>query len=85
MHVPNVGTDDWQCAVTWLPMIGFQQAREAFAVSKEVNEMRNETKKHQDEALAMAAIAVQRSNETVRSAIRDAAGLGGAPMLLASD
>jgi len=68
LHVPNVGTDDWQCAITWLPMIGFQQSQVAFAVSKEINELRNETKKHQDESIAMSAVVVQRARDAVRDA-----------------
>lgn len=68
MMIPN---DEglWQCAFVWGPLMAFQNAKEAFAVSKEVGELRNETKKAHDESATMAAIAVHRSTQTVRAVI----------------
>lgn len=68
---PQTGedVDDWNCALVWGPLLAVQQAKEAYAVSRELNQMRNENSKHHAEQVTMAAIAVQRSNDTFRDAV----------------
>ena len=68
---PQTGEDldDWNCALVWGPIIAVQQTKEAHTVSRELNIMRNENATHHAEQKTMAAIAVQRSNDTFRDAV----------------
>jgi hypothetical protein len=61
----------WQCAFVWAPQLAFRNAQETFAVGKEMNELRNETKASRDHNVAMGAIAVQRATDAVRSTIAE--------------
>lgn len=70
MLLPNED-QQWNCALVWGPMMAFQNAKEAFALGKEMNELRNETKQSHEHNVAMGAIAVQRATEAVKSAFTE--------------
>jgi hypothetical protein len=71
MSIPNNDEHGWKCAFVWMPLMAFTQAKELFAVGKEVNELRNETKTSHDHNVAMGAIAAQRAADAVRSTIAE--------------
>lgn len=68
---PQTGADvdDWNCALAWGPVLAVNAAREMSMVSKEVSVMRSDNRKAHDEHVTMAAIAVQRSNDTIENTI----------------
>lgn len=61
--------DDWNCALVWGPLQAAATAKEMYTAGREVNQMRNEAAKNHAEQQTMAAIAVQRSNDTFRDAV----------------
>jgi hypothetical protein len=65
----NTDIDEWKCAKIWSVLLQFHNCRETMMVSKEVNVLRNETKKAHDEHLAMGAAAVHQARQAVREAI----------------
>lgn len=74
-HDPKTTIDEWNCALAWQPLllaaINNQIAGQLISLQKEVNELRNETKKAHDEQMTMGAIAVQKASEAVRSTVGD--------------
>jgi hypothetical protein len=70
MTIPNKD-NEWRCAMVWQALLAFENAKETFAVGKEVGELRNETKTSHDNNVAMGAIAVQRATDAVRSTISE--------------
>lgn len=61
--------DEWKCGKVWDTILKFKLCQETLSVSKEVNELRNETKKSHDSNVAIGAIATHRATEAVRSVI----------------
>lgn len=59
------GVDDWNCSLAWGPIMAVKMSNHLVQVGSEMHEMRNEVKKAQDEQVAMAAIAVQRSRDVL--------------------
>lgn len=78
--------DDWNCSLAWGPIMAVKMSNHLVQVGSEMHEMRNEVKKAQDEQVAMAAIAVQRSRDVfveMSNGAANAIPLRSAPLLSA--
>jgi len=73
------GAIEWRCAKLVSAQAGVATVQRIEArldeLVKEVNELRNETKKSHDHNIAVGAMAVQRARDAVKETILDVAGI----------
>lgn len=85
-HDPKATIDEWNCSHAWQPLllaaINNQVAGQMLALQREVNELRNETKKAADETVALGSIAIRSATVAVRDALSDHSAKADPPRLI---